>query len=130
MLFDLKIPLLGFESIKKMQLEKIDEIFMRLHAPDTDAPSFVLINPFILRDYTFDIPTSVQQLLQIDDKSNILIYNIIVIQNPIEKSVVNFIAPIVFNTDNQTMAQVIISDSARYGIAEPISSFPEAKEND
>jgi flagellar assembly factor FliW len=129
MLFDLKMPLLGFESIQKMQLQKIDDIFMRLKTPDTNEPSFILINPFILREYTFDIPTAVQRLMEIDEKSNLLIYNIVVIQNPIEKSVVNFLAPIVFNTDNHTMAQIILSDSAEYGIAEPISTFLEAKSN-
>ncbi len=128
MLFDLKMPLLGFESIMKMRLEKVDDIFMRLKAPDEDEPSFTLINPFVLRDYSFDIPVSVQQLMGIKEKSNLLIYNIIVVQNPIEKSVVNFIAPIVFNTDNNTMAQVIISDASQYGIAEPISTFLEAKD--
>lgn len=130
MLFDLKMPLLGFESIQKMQLEKVDDIFMRLTSPDADELSFILINPFILRDYAFDIPTPIEKLLEIDNNSNLLIYNIIVIQNPIEKSVVNFIAPIVFNTDNHTMAQVIIGDSVQYGIAEPISTFFEAKNND
>ncbi len=130
MLFDLKMPLLGFESIKKMRLEKVDDIFMRLKAPDADEPSFTLINPFVLRDYSFDIPVSVQQLMGIKEKSNLLIYNIIVIQNPIEDSVVNLIAPIVFNTDNNTMAQVIISDASQYGIAEPISTFLETKTDD
>lgn len=130
MLFDLKMPLLGFESIMKMRLEKVDDIFMRLKAPDADEPSFTLINPFVLRDYSFDIPVSVQQLMGIKEKSNLLIYNIIVVQNPIEKSVVNFIAPIVFNTDNNTMAQVIISDASQYGIAEPIATFLEAKDSE
>ncbi|MDX1295522.1 MAG: flagellar assembly protein FliW, partial [Sulfurimonadaceae bacterium] len=53
MLFDLKAPLLGFESIKQMELQKIDDIFMRLKTPDADEPSFTLINPFVLREYNF-----------------------------------------------------------------------------
>lgn len=129
MLFDLKMPLLGFETIEKMELEKIDDIFMRLKAPEADEPSFTLINPFVLREYSFDIPPSIQQLMDIKEHSNLLIYNIIVIQNPIEKSVVNFIAPIVFNTDNHTMAQVIISDGSTFGIAEQISTFLEKKDD-
>lgn len=127
MLFDLKMPLLGFESIERMELEKIDDIFMRLKAPDADEPSFTLINPFALREYSFDIPASIQQLMDIKEKSNLLIYNIIVIQNPIERSVVNFLAPIVFNTDNNSMAQVIISDASPFGIAEEVSNFLEKK---
>jgi flagellar assembly factor FliW len=29
MQFDLKLPLLGFETVSKMELQKIDEIFLR-----------------------------------------------------------------------------------------------------
>ncbi len=129
MLFDLKTPLLGFESIRQMELQKIDDIFMRLKTPDADQPSFTLINPFVLRDYSFEIPTALQKAMEISDGSNLLIYNIIVIQTPIENSVVNFIAPLVFNTDNHTMAQVILDSSGEYGIAEPIAAFLKAKQD-
>ena len=123
MLFDLKAPLLGFETIKQMELQKIDEIFMRLKTPDADEPSFTLINPFVLRDYAFEIPTQLQEAMGITDDSNLLIFNIIVVQTPIEESVVNFIAPLVFNADTGTMAQVIIDNNPEYGIAEPISRY-------
>jgi flagellar assembly factor FliW len=123
MLFDLKAPLLGFETIKQMELQKIDEIFMRLKTPDADEPSFTLINPFILRDYNFEVPTPLQEAMGITDESNLLIFNIIVVQTPIENSMINFVAPLVFNVDTQTMAQVIINDNAEYGIAEPISKY-------
>ncbi len=123
MLFDLKAPLLGFESIKQMELQKIDEVFMRLKTPDADEPSFTLINPFVLRDYAFEIPTALQNAMEIDDSSNLLIFNIIVVQTPIENSFVNFVAPLVFNTDNHTMAQMIIDDRGDYAIAESISNY-------
>ena len=123
MLFDLKAPLLGFESIKQMELQKIDEIFMRLKTPDADEPSFTLVNPFVLRDYAFEVPTPLQKAMGIEDGSNLLIYNIIVVQTPIENSVVNFAAPLVFNVDTKCMAQVIIDDNPDYGIAEPISNY-------
>lgn len=127
MLFDLKVPLLGFESIKQMELRKIDDFFMRLKTPDADEPSFTLVNPFVLCEYAFDIPTPVQELLEITNDSNILIFNIIVVQTPIEKSTINFVAPLIFNTDNQTMAQIIINEPLEYGIAEPIETFIETK---
>lgn len=127
MLFDLKVPLLGFESVEKMELQKIDDIFMRLKVPGAEEPSFTLINPFVLREYAFEIPTATQTLMGIDDNSNLLIFNIMVVQKPIENSVVNFAAPLVFNTDNNTMAQVIINDNPAYGLAEPIANYLEAK---
>lgn len=122
MQFDLKLPLLGFESVSTMELQKIDEIFMRLESVG-EGPSFTLINPFALREYSFDIPSSLQVLLGITPKSNLLIYNIMILQTPIEKSTINFVAPIIFNTDNQTMAQIIIDNRADFGIAESVEKY-------
>ena len=63
MIFELKSPLLGFENITKMELKKIDDVFARLQVLDANEPSFTLINPFVLREYNFEIPTSIQELL-------------------------------------------------------------------
>lgn len=123
MKFDICIPILGFESVKQVELQKIDDIFMKMQAVDDEHISFTLINPFVLRDYDFEVPTKIKTLLDIDEKSNLLIFNIVLIQTPIEESVVNFVGPLVFNTDNKKVAQIILSESKEYGIAEKISSF-------
>ncbi len=123
MKFDICAPILGFESIKEVELQRIDDIFVKMQALDNENISFTLIDPFVLRSYDFEAPDNIQNLLEIDDKSNILILNIVLIQTPIEESVVNFIAPLIFNTDNKKAAQIILSDSNEYGIAEKISSF-------
>jgi flagellar assembly factor FliW len=78
MQFNLKLPLLGFESATSMELKKIDDVFMRLESSNNDL-SFTLINPFILREYAFDIPTSLQALMEIDEQSNLLIYNLVIL---------------------------------------------------
>ena len=103
---------------------------MQLDNADDDKPSFTLINPFVLKDYEIEIPTATKNLLEIDENSNILIFNIVVIQKPLDKSVVNFAAPLIFNTDNQTMAQVILDGkfAQEHGVAEQISNFMN-KEN-
>ena len=131
MQFELKLPLLGFESIKEMKLTKIDDIFMQLENVDDDNKlSFTLINPFALKPYEIDIPESVQSLLEITEESNILIFNIVVIQKPLDKSTINFVAPIIFNTDNNTMAQTILDGKAAadHGMAECISDFMNKSE--
>ena len=131
MQFELKLPLLGFESIKEMKLTKIDDIFMQLENISDDAkPSFTLINPFALKPYEIDIPDSIQALLDIKEDSNILIFNIVVIQKPLENSTINFVAPIIFNTDNNTMAQTILDGKTaqEHGMAERISDFMNKEE--
>ena len=123
MKFDMCVPLLGFENVTQVELQKIDGVFMKLYSNENRNISFTLIDPFALREYDFEVPLNIKEKLEIDENSNILIQNIVLIQTPIENSIVNFIAPLIFNTDNQRAAQVILSDSKEYGIAEKISSF-------
>ena len=123
MRFDISVPLLGFDDIKEVELEKIDDIFMKMQAKEDEHISFTLVDPFVLRDYDFEIPGNVQDILEVNEETNILILNIILIQNPIENSIVNFIGPLVFNTDNKKAAQIILQESTKYGVAEKISDF-------
>lgn len=134
--FVVKSPILGFEQIEKMTLEKVaqdDETFMQLKSAHNDGISFTLVNPYAVRtDYAFDIPTPIVELLSLKGKSNadtnnnqLIVLNIVCLQEPIQDSTVNFLAPILFNFENQTMAQVVL-DSQNYtnfGLAEPISKF-------
>ena len=123
MKFDISIPLLGFEDVKQVELQKIDDIFMKMQSTDDENISFTLINPFVLREYDFEVPQNIQDVLEADEKSNLLILNIVLIQTPIEESIVNFIGPLIFNTDNKRAVQIILPDSDKYGVAEKISSF-------
>ena len=123
MKFDISIPLLGFENVTQVELEKIDDIFMKMHSTTDKHISFTLINPFVLREYDFEVPQNIQDTLEADEKSNLLILNIVLIQTPIEDSIINFIGPLIFNTDNNRAAQVILSDATKYSVAEKISNF-------
>lgn len=131
MQLEVKVPLLGFEHVQTMSYSKIDDIFATLTADTEDKlPSFTLVNPFALRSYDFDIPQASQVLLDLHESSNVLIYNTVIIHNPIEESMVNFLAPIIINQDNNTMLQLIL-DSTRYrdyGIGEPIRTFMQGSE--
>ncbi len=129
MQFTLQLPMLGFESVTHMELKKIDDIFMRLESVD-DGPSFTLINPYALREYSFDIPTSIQAALQITDTTNVLIFNIVILSSTIEDSTINFVAPLIFNTDNQSMAQIIIDSRPDFAIAESIRNYLKGDANE
>ena len=123
MKFDISIPLLGFETVKQVELQKIDDIFMKMQSTTDEHISFTLINPFVLREYDFEVPKNIQDVLEANEKSNLLILNIVLIQTPIEESIVNFIGPLIFNTDNNKAVQIILPDADKYGVAEKISSF-------
>ena len=123
MKFDIAEPLLGFENLKQVELQKIDEIFMKMQSLEDEHISFTLIDPFALREYDFEVPDTIQELLKITDDSNLLVLNIVLIQTPIEDSIVNFIGPILFNTDTNRAAQIILQEATNYGVAEKISTF-------
>ena len=123
MKFDISVPLLGFENVKQVELQKIDEIFMKMQSCEDENISFTLINPYVLREYDFEVPQNILDLLSITKESNLLILNIVLIQTPIEDSVVNFIGPLIFNTDTKQAVQIILCEQTNYGVAEKISSF-------
>ena len=123
MKFDISVPLLGFENIKQVELQKIDDVFMKMQSSEDENVSFTPINPNVLREYDFEVPQNVLDLLNITKESNLLILNIVLIQTPIEDSIVNFVGPLIFNTDTNRAAQIIIADSTEYSVAEKISSF-------
>lgn len=125
MVFEVKSPILGFEDVSKMRLEKIDDLFMKLSNDEDSSPIFTLINPFALRQYDFEIPSALELLLEIKSQEDILVGAIMVLQNPIEQSTINFLAPVIFNIKNQTMAQVVLDSSKypQYGLVESIDSY-------
>ncbi|MCW8953415.1 MAG: flagellar assembly protein FliW [Sulfurimonas sp.] len=123
MKFDICAPILGFEDVKQVTLEKIDDIFMKMQCTDNEHISFTLINPFVLREYDFELPDKISKTLDANKNSNLLVLNIVLIQTPIEDSVVNFIGPMIFNTDNHKAVQILLPESTKYGVAEKISTF-------
>ena len=124
MIFSVKSPILGFEHIKTMELIELDKFFVKLASKD-DETSFTMINPFALRSYEFDIPSYYEELMDIKESSQLRIYNIIVVALTLEKSTVNFVAPIVCNMDNMTLSQVVldVTKYPQYGQAEMIENF-------
>ena len=122
--FSVKQPILGFENIKTYKLIPIDEVFMRLDAIGAQT-SFTLVNPYALRDYQFNLPATIKALLDIKEDSELLILNIMIVHTPLEDSKINFIAPIIFNVSNQTMAQTVLDHNIYkdYQLSDPISNY-------
>ncbi len=124
MIFTLKHPLAGFEHIQNMELTQIDDYFYKLESKEHKI-SFTLVDPFKLREYEFDLPVYYKILLDAKEDSKLLTLNIMIISNPTENSTINFMAPIVFNMDNNFAVQTLL-DTAKYpnfGIAERIDNY-------
>ncbi|MDD2951127.1 MAG: flagellar assembly protein FliW [Sulfuricurvum sp.] len=124
MQYEVKSTILGFEKIECVELNEIDELFATLRSCDGEI-SFTVVNPYGLREYSFDLPTTIRVLLDINENSKVVVYNIAVIQDPLDESCINFIAPLIFNQDNATMAQAVldVKNHPDFGLAEPIKNF-------
>lgn len=124
MQYEVKSDILGFENLRCVELHEIDELFLTLESCDGTI-RFTLVNPYALREYSFDLPAAVRALLEINENSNLLVYNVVVIQDPLDESCINFLAPLIFNQDNATMAQAVldVKDHPDCGFAEPIKKF-------
>lgn len=128
MTFTIKAPILGFEQIKEVKLEQIDDFFTQLISQN-DKTFFTLINPFLLRDYDFEVPEYFKNLLELDENSQTLVFNIMIVSKPIEGSVINFAAPFIFNVDKQLAAQVLLdlNKYSQYGVLEKITKYLSAQ---
>lgn len=125
MSYEVKKSILGFEDTVNIDIVEIDDLFATMKDIDNDNISFTIVNPYSLREYSFELPTSLKVLLDINEKTNFEVYNIVVIQKPLENSIVNFLAPIIVNKDNNTIAQAVLNSVTHpdFKINETIKSF-------
>jgi flagellar assembly factor FliW len=108
--FSVKKPILGFENVNNVKLERVDETFAILK-DDNNNILFTLINPFLFRkDFDFEVPVDVRVLLNLNETSDVEVYCNVVMKYPIEDAVINFKAPFIFNKSNNTMSQVILDN--------------------
>ena len=125
MKYEVRGELLGFPDTLNVEITEIDEMFSIMKDSDNEHISFTLVNPYMLREYSFDVPSDIKVLLKINDKSKVSVYNLLVIQKPLDKSVINFLAPLVINHDNNKLAQIVLDPMKHqeFGVAETIESF-------
>jgi flagellar assembly factor FliW len=128
--FDVKAPIPGFESVTTVTLTSRDDFFMKLETRDDDTMSFTLVNPFLLREYDFEISDYYKDLLNLESAKNITVFNIMMLRRPIEESMINFSAPLIFNMDDHSVAQVLLDDAKypQYKLLEPIANYLQEKE--
>jgi flagellar assembly factor FliW len=123
--FNVVSQILGFEKVKSVKLSKIDELFARIDSKDDEKFSLTVVNPFLLRDYDFEISDFYKHSLMLDESCQILTYCVMIIAKPLEDSAINFIAPFVFNVTKRRCAQIILDNNkySQYGIMEKISDY-------
>ena len=127
-IFDFVLPIIGFDAIKKFVIlePNKDSLFKWLQAVEDPALAFPIISVASLDfDYTIDLPDSTVDALGIENVESVLVMNITSIpqDNP-RGTTINLLAPLIFNIDNNTAGQIVLSGSG-YDISCPM--FKEVK---
>ncbi len=115
-------PILGFENVKDVVFTENDDFFSSISGENL---SFTLIDPSRIREYSFKISPLYKSLLEIEDGDEVKIYSVVIVNSEIEKSTINFIAPIVINFSKSLLVQITL-DSFKYPdfkILDPISNY-------
>lgn len=125
MQYNVKSTILGFDQISKVELNEIDDLFSTLKSCDETNTSFTVVNPYMLREYSFDVPKDIQDLLEINEDSKVVVYNMVIVQDPLDESRINFLAPLIFNQGNGSMAQAVLDSDAHaeFGVAVSLKTF-------
>lgn len=125
--FQVKSPILGFDNVHEVEFAEVDDgalAFLSLQGQDVEL---LLINPYKVREYSFEVPAAIQTLLEIKANSNVKVFCVFV-RDKESEILINFLAPIILNDDNKTLAQVVLNakDYPNFGVAEPIKNHIKA----
>jgi len=114
--FEMVSPILRYENEKDFLLieHKANSNFKWFQSVKTPALAFVVtMAGFFGIDYTFELPDSSQENLNITSAEEVLALNIVVIphENP-RASTINLLAPLIFNLNTRKGEQVILNGSS------------------
>ncbi|MBX7489880.1 flagellar assembly protein FliW [Helicobacter turcicus] len=124
--FQVKSPILGFDNVSEVSFAEVDDGALAFLSMESGA-ELLLINPYKVREYSFEVPTAIQTLLDMKSSSNVKVFCVFVREKEAEVRI-NFLAPIILNFDNNTLAQVVlnIKDYPNFGVAESIKNYIKA----
>ncbi len=58
--YEVKGSILGFENTLNVEIIEIDELFATIKDIDNKEISFTVVNPYELREYSFDISSNIK----------------------------------------------------------------------
>ena len=111
----------GFEDLRNFVISSVAETpFYYLESLEDASICFLLLNPFELsKSYEFEIPSTVQELLQIENQNDVAAFTIVNTNQGLDKATVNLQAPVIINIATRRGLQVVLNDPS-LNIREPI----------
>jgi flagellar assembly factor FliW len=120
LLFEKGIP--GFLEDKEFIILPLsdDGVFSVMQSVVTPYVAFVVANPFqFFQGYDFQVEDSVVEELGLESEKEVVVFSILTVTDPFEKTTANLQAPIVINSSNQKAKQVILNNE-NYKTKHPI----------
>lgn len=120
----------GFHEEKKFVLLDIPDnpAFQILQSVHNQQLAFVVTNPYLFyKDYEFELDEGTIEQLYIEKPEDVVVFTIVTLHDPFEKSTINLQAPIVMNTKNNHAKQVVLNNTA-YQTKHPISKTKSQEE--
>ncbi|MFC7678564.1 flagellar assembly protein FliW [Paenibacillus sp. GCM10028914] len=101
----------GFESHSEFAVIHVAEgPFSYLQSLQDSHISLLMTDPFVFYpNYEFDLPESIVEEMELN--SDLMIRSIVTLNENVEKSTINLLAPLVFNLENKSGRQVILHAS-------------------
>ncbi len=110
-MYKVVLPILGFESFSKIDVEKLDEFVSFLKFEDGSKISIININVLNKVSFDFKIDDKALEALKIKSKDDFSTYFILVSQEPVEHSIINLVAPIFINEKEKLVGQYVTSET-------------------
>lgn len=97
-----------------------DQTFSIMQSLTTPYVAFVIASPFhFFQDYEFKLEDPIVEELDIKAEKDVLVFLILSVGDPFEKTTANLQAPVIINSSNHKAKQVILNDG-RYKTKHPI----------
>ena len=111
-MYKIELPLLGFENIKELNIKSVDNNFVTLELNNEKNLNINLvnINYFKKAEFNFNIDDETLERMNIKNLEDFKIFFCVIMQKPIEDSIVNLTAPVLINEKDKLIGQYVIKD--------------------
>jgi len=109
-MYKVQLPLLGFEDIRELDIKFVDNNFitLELNQEKNLNINLVSINYFKKANFNFNIEDNIIEEMKVKKLEDFKIFFCIVMQKPIDESIVNLAAPILINEKEKLIGQYVL----------------------
>jgi len=114
--------LLGFEHLNQFLVSVLEEnsSFAFMQSLEDEYIGFIVASPFsYYTDYCFELDEKHQVQLDVKYPEQVLVLSIVTMNESLERSTMNLLAPLIVNIDNNKAMQIIMPH-LKYSTKEPL----------